>query len=455
LKLKTTSLLIAGTLFGAAMLPAQANNEAMADLLKVLRDKGTISAEDYNMLKNAAVADQEKTEAAQAEVKKQVAEATANMPVIETDGKLVIADREGNWEFQPIGRVMWDAINVDNDGLRKDDDGEGTELRRARLGFEGKIYDWGYKFEADFAGGDADIKDAFLSYGNKLTDTTKWGVKIGQSQIAYGFNTAASSKYMSFMDRPMYADSAISRARESGIVAEIADKDYRWSLKSSLTNGTLDGGETDGNNETSFAVRGTFVPFMQDAQHMIQVGAGYLTQGSGGDNEFKYDQRLVSHAADVKDLSASIGSDYDGSDAYQVDALGIFGPFHVLAEYTDWTADQSGASDLEISGYSVEAGYFLTGESVKWKKGLTSGISPKSSMGAWQVVARFENVKSEQSNVAANNDEADKFTVGLNYYPTKNTRLMLNYDKVTDLTINDVSRDEEPSALKFRAQAYW
>jgi phosphate-selective porin OprO/OprP len=454
LKLKTTSLLIAGTLFGAAMLPAQANNEAMADLLKVLRDKGTISAEDYNMLKNAAAADQEKTEAAQAEVKKQVEEATANMPVIETDGKLVIADREGNWEFQPIGRVMWDAISVDNDELHNDDDGEGTELRRARLGFEGKIYDWGYKFEADFAGGDADIKDAFLSYGNKLTDTTKWGVKLGQSQIAYGFNTAASSKYMSFMDRPMYADSTISKARESGIVAEIADKDYRWSLKSSLTNGTLDGGETTGDNETSFAVRGTFVPFMQDAQHMVQVGAGYLTQGSGGDNAFKYEQRLVSHTG-PKDLASNIATGYDGSDAYQVDALGIFGSFHVLAEYTDWTADQSGASDLEISGYSVEAGYFLTGESVKWKKGLTSGISPKSSMGAWQIVARFENVESEQSNVAANNDEADKFTVGLNYYPTKNTRLMLNYDKVTDLTINDVSRDEEPSALKFRAQAYW
>jgi phosphate-selective porin OprO/OprP len=349
---------------------------------------------------------------------------------------------------------MWDAISVDNDELHNDDDGEGTELRRARLGFEGKIYDWGYKFEADFAGGDADIKDAFLSYGNKLTDTTKWGVKLGQSQIAYGFNTAASSKYMSFMDRPMYADSTISKARESGIVAEIADKDYRWSLKSSLTNGTLDGGETTGDNETSFAVRGTFVPFMQDAQHMVQVGAGYLTQGSGGDNAFKYEQRLVSHTG-PKDLASNIATGYDGSDAYQVDALGIFGSFHVLAEYTDWTADQSGASDLEISGYSVEAGYFLTGESVKWKKGLTSGISPKSSMGAWQIVARFENVESEQSNVAANNDEADKFTVGLNYYPTKNTRLMLNYDKVTDLTINDVSRDEEPSALKFRAQAYW
>jgi phosphate-selective porin OprO/OprP len=426
----------------------------MLDLLKVLRDKGTISAQDYDLLANAAAADKEMAEAANAEMKKEVADATANMPVIETNGKLVVSDRDGNWSFQPIGRVMWDAINVDNDDLHADDDGEGTELRRARLGFQGSIYDWGYKFEADFAGGDADIKDAYISYGNKLTDSTKWGVKLGQSHIAFGFNTAASSKYMSFMDRPMYADSTISKARESGIVAQVNDKDYRWALKSSLTHGTFDGGETTGENETSFAVRGSFVPFMQDEKHMLQIGAAYLTQGSGGDNAFKYEQRLVSHMGS-KDIAASLGSGYDGSDAYTVDALGIFGPFHILAEYTDWSAEQEAASDLDITGYSVEAGYFLTGESVKWKKGYTSGVSPKSSYGAWQLVARFENIEAEQSGVASNNDEADKFTVGLNYYPTKNTRLMLNYDKVTDLTINGVSRDEEPSALKFRAQAFW
>ena len=184
MKLKTTSLLIAGTLFGAAMLPAQANNEAMADLLKVLRDKGTISAEDYNMLKNAAAADQEKTEAAQAEVKKQVAEATADMPKITTDGKLVVADREGNWEFQPIGRVMWDAISVDNDGLYDgtagvgDNEGRGTELRRARLGFQGSIYDWSYKFEADFAGGDASIKITYRFATEQELDFIKMNSSI-------------------------------------------------------------------------------------------------------------------------------------------------------------------------------------------------------------------------------------------------------------------------------------
>ena len=63
LKLKSTSLLIAGALLGSAMLPAQASNEAMTDLLKVLYQKGTISSTDYELLVNAANADKEANEA--------------------------------------------------------------------------------------------------------------------------------------------------------------------------------------------------------------------------------------------------------------------------------------------------------------------------------------------------------------------------------------------------------
>ena len=59
MKIKSTSLLIAGALFGAAVMPAQASNEAMMDLLKVLHQKGTISDTDYELLANAAKADKE------------------------------------------------------------------------------------------------------------------------------------------------------------------------------------------------------------------------------------------------------------------------------------------------------------------------------------------------------------------------------------------------------------
>lgn len=452
MKLKTTSLLIAGTLFGAAMLPAQANNEAMADLLKVLRDKGTISAEDYNMLKNAAAADQEKTEAAQAEVKKQVAEATADMPKITTDGKLVVADREGNWEFQPIGRVMWDAVNTDADTGNSADDVKGTELRRARLGFQGSIYDWSYKFEADFAGGDASIKDAYVGYGNKLSGNTKWGVKLGQSHIPFGLNTKISSKYMTFMDRPMFADSTVSPARASGAVVSINDSDYKWALSAGLQNGEFDGdNDTYEINGSTFAVRGSFLPY-KEGKNLVQLGAAYLNQGGGDEYDFRPD--LVSHDDIYRPVRFDINpGDFDGADAFTVDAMAIFGSFHAMAEYLDHTADVQTGSDIDTTAYAVEAGYFLTGEQLKWKKGYTSGITPKSSYGAWQVAARFESTEIDPG--SSLESEFDQFTLGVNYYPTKNTRLMVNYSKVTDLTVNGSGDDAEPSALKFRAQVYW
>jgi phosphate-selective porin OprO/OprP len=391
-------------------------------------------------------------------MKKEVEEATANMPVLETDGKLVVSDRDGNWSFQPIGRVMWDAVNVDGDDAIATDDGDvkGTELRRARLGFEGDIYDWSYKFEADFAGGDASVKDAYIGYGNKISDNTKWGVKLGQSHIPFGLNTKISSKYMTFMDRPFFADSSVSPARASGVVATINDSDYKWMLSAGLQNGEFDpdnGGDTYEINGSTFAVRGSFLPYMASSSQLIQIGAAYLTQGGGDD--FGYNPDLVSHEDTFKPLDFDIAAaNFDGADAYTVDAMAVFGSFHAMAEYLDHSAKQDIGSDIDTTGYAVEAGYFLTGESLKWKKGYTSGISPKSKYGAWQVAARFESVEIE-NDAFTTDSEYDKFTIGLNYYPTKNTRLMLNYDQVTDLTVDGPNDGVEPSALKFRAQAYW
>ena len=453
MKLKTSAILIAGALMGAAIMPAQANNDAMMDLLKVLRDKGTISNDDYKLLTNAAAADQEMADASKEELKKEVETATAEMPKINTDGKLVISDRKGNWEFQPIGRVMWDAVDADADTGDSSDDVKGTELRRARLGFEGKIYDMGYKFEADFAGGSASVKDAYVSYGNSLNDTTKYGIKLGQSHIPFGLNTKISSKYMTFIDRPFFADSSVSPARASGVVASLNDKDYKWTLSAGLQNGEFDDdneGDTYEINGSTFAVRGSFLPYFQDEKHMVQLGAAYLTQGGG--DEFSFRPDLVSHDDIFRPVSTGTIA-LDQADAYTLDAMAIFGSFHAMAEYLDHTAEPETGSDIDTSGYAVEVGYFLTGESMKWSKGYTSGTSPKSQYGAWQLAARFESVEVDPG--SSLEDEYDQFTLGVNYYPTKNTRLMVNYSKVTDLTENGSGTDEEPSAIKFRAQAFW
>lgn len=451
MKLKTSSLLIAGALFSVALMPAQANNEAMMDLLKVLRDQGTITAKNFELLTSAAKADKDVVD----DVVNKVNTADKKMPKITTKGKIKIESADGNWSFQPIGRVMWDAADADADTGNSADDVKGTEIRRARLGFQGKVYDWGYKLEVDLAGGDSSVKDAYLSYGNKVNDM-KYGVKLGQSHIPFGLNTKISSKYMSFIDRPVYADSSVSPARASGAVVSLAAEDYKWSLAAGLQNGgfnSKNGGDTYEINGSTFALRGSFLPFKQDKNHLVQIGAAFLTQGGG--DEFKLKPDLVSHEDIYKPLSTGTitANDFDGADAFTIDALAVYGSFHAMAEYLDHSTKQETANDIDTTAFSVEAGYFLTGESLKWKKGYTSGVTPKSSSGAWQVAARFETLEIDPGSAAES--EFDKFILGVNFYPTSNTRLMLNYDKVTDLTVGGSSSNNEPSALKFRAQAYW
>ena len=455
MKLKTSSLLVAAALFGSAVMPAQADNAAMMELLKVLRDRGSITAQDYQMLTNAAKADdaamEADKEAMQADAA-EVKEAAAKLPKITTEGKLKFESPDGHWTFQPIGRVMWDAVDADADNYA--DDFHGTELRRARLGFEGSIYDWGYKFESDFASGGASIKDAYVSYHHAL-DGSKLGVKIGQSHIPFGFNTQASSKYMTFMDRPWYADSALSPARESGVVAKVSN--HVWSVASSLTIGEIEDGETDeAVDGTTFALRGTYVPYMEDKEHIVQLGAGYMNVSSGKDG-FSYSQHLVAHKDHTKIVSSETISeaDFDGIDAFEGDVVGIYGPFSTLAEYNSFRAkSKMSNADINIDSYSIEAAYFLTGESMKLKHGYWSGIKPKSPYGAWQVGARYESMDID-GDAAAGDDKADKWTVGLNYYPTQNTRLMLNYDKVLNWDEDGADTGSEPSSVKFRAQAYW
>ncbi len=420
---------------------ANAMADSQLDLIQALVDKGVLTEEEALPLMKSRAADEKKM--------------ASKMPKIDTKGKLKISAADKSWSFQPIGRVMVDYIDTDEDDSGANNV-DAWELRRARLGFKGSVYNWGYKFEADFAGGDVSLKDVYVSYGTKLAGN-KLGVKVGQSHIPFGLNTKISSKYMSFMDRPWFADSAVSPARQPGVVVSLAHPKYKWAVGAGYTYAGksgykgFSGGSAAKENGKTFAIRGHVVPLMQDKKHMLQIGAGYLNLSDDPDS-FKFDQRLVSHIDNTKHLKGEV-TDFEGADAYTVDALGIYGPFHAMAEYSNYDMDSKAGNDVEVDGYAVEAGYFITGESLKWKKGYTSGITPKSSSGAWQVVGRYEQTEVEDK--LKGDDEAEKFSIGLNYYPRQNLRLMLNYEKVLDLDVDGASVNYEPEVVKFRAQAYW
>ncbi len=70
---------------GALSLPVLSADGAMMDLIDVLRDKGTISESDYQVLKKTATDDSQRKEAADKdEIRKQVVEATKDTVKVKT-----------------------------------------------------------------------------------------------------------------------------------------------------------------------------------------------------------------------------------------------------------------------------------------------------------------------------------------------------------------------------------
>ena len=113
------SALRTGVLVGtlcALVMPAQADNSAMIELLKVLRDKGTLSESDYQMLKNASgeEAEKERTELMTAqeemkeEAKKEIAAEEKFTVETGTNG-LTVKSKDGNFKFGVGGRKQPDT----------------------------------------------------------------------------------------------------------------------------------------------------------------------------------------------------------------------------------------------------------------------------------------------------------------------------------------------------------
>ena len=433
--------------------PAIAANKALLELLKVPRDKGTLSPQEYELLVEASKEDNEKIKESINEMKTGVNKTTKDVPKITTKGKFKVASQDGSWEWHPIVRIFWDTVFADRDNSNLE--ATNSELRRARLGFQGRIAPIKYKLELDFANsGTASWKDVWLSYNNK-NDLGEWFTKVGQHHVPFGHATISSSNYKPLMRRPLFGDGP-QTSRAVGIAYR--QDANRWFFHTGAFIPALDETGEGTTDRMTYALRIGGQPFFKDKTHLIHAAISYQHEEFDGDTFSNIDNSLLSHVGDGDALVANFGINTDDSNAYDIELISVWGPFHGVFEYVAWdVSDPDG--DADLSAWAFDVGWFLTGESMKYKAGTFSGIKPKAPIGkggwgAWQIAARLENMDLTDGNIIGS--EADVFTVGLNWYLTSNTRLMANYGAVLDFNRNGFADDgREPSAFQMRAQVYW
>jgi len=370
-KLKTLSI---ATLVGAMFVfstPIYAG-ETLQNLLSILRDKGTISQDEYDALVNAA---NNEDKEAKKEAQKQAEE--------------ISKSSSGWWDNTKVsGRMYYNFTNIDNErsGVQQSNSGVGFDIKRFYVGIDHKFSD--------------------MFSGNVTTDLT------------YDSGVGASQVYI----KKAYLDAKISKALD----VRLGSTDLPWVpfvegiygyryVENVLIDRTKFGTSADWGLHANGKLgdNGMF----QYAVALVN-GAGYKKAGAiFHSNSVDFEGRLSANwnnfIVAVGGYVGKLGKDTEGTTTYHTanrfDALGAYkangitlGVEYMYAD--NWTSITSMAPDT-AEGFGVFGSYQFNPE--------------------WAVFGRYDYVEPNQKTKPNLND--DYFNIGLAYSPVKIVDFSLVY----------------------------
>lgn len=366
-----------------------------------------------------------------------------------------LADKEEGWSFKPRGRLMYDFATVDGpSGYSNPGLGFSNEIRRARLGVEGTIPgDFGYKFEVDFAAGDVEFADAYLSHSSGPVEFI-----IGQHNNFQSLDELTSSLHSSFIERAAFTD-AFGFERRVGASAQYA-KGIVLAQGGVFTDSISDlNSSGDDNNSYGFDTRLVLAPKM-GANQLHFAGSYHWRDINDAATSVRYRQRPAVHTTDIRfiDTGSIIGAEKEIG--LGLEAAGIFGPFHVASEAYWQRVGRSGLSDPTFFGAYVEGGYFFTGESRGYKGGKFDRVKVKRPLagegGGWGALGlnlRWDYLDLNDAGILGGRQNA--YQASLNWKPSDYVLFGLNFAHILydDAAVSaDGDRDYSVDVAAFRAQ---
>ncbi len=330
---------------------------------------------------------------------------------------------EGGWSFKPFGRLQFDAgfTSVpDATGLA---DGFGNELRRARIGVEGSMPGgFGYKFETEFANGNAEITDAIITYKDgPLTYT------LGQHNNFQSLEELNSSRFTTMIERAAFTD-AFNFQRKVGASVQYNAKDVL--LQGGVFTDNID---ALSNKNWSMDARAVYMPKLGDAQLHFGGSVHYASLNNAG-NTVRYRQRPLVHFTGTRFVDTrSIAADSELG--IGIEAAGIKGPFHAVAEgYWQKPGATALPSDPTFFGGYGEVGFFLTGNDKRgYKGGKFDRVKPakpvgKGGFGALEVNLRYDYLDLNSGPIIGGKQNA--YEISLVWTPTDYVRFLMNYGRL-------------------------
>ncbi len=335
------------------------------------------------------------------------------------------------------GRVQADATYFDNDKYAYSD---GSELRRGRVYWRGNVSeDWDYRAQFEFAGDEPTVKDAYLRYRGIEGSM----ISIGHYRPFTGLEILTSSNNATFNERAMV--NAFQGDRRMGLGYS------KWTDRYTFQSAVFTNEANNAVRGEGFNARFSYRPELAGEQ-FLHLGASW-TRETDDDDSVRFRARPESHQDSHRIINTGSINDVDTLSKLGLEAAYVSGPFSAQAEYIQQQVNrQNGAADLSFDGYYAYISYFLTADSRPYSNTSAAfgTVSPASDKGAWEIAARISNLDLTDSLVAGG--QADIFTLGVNYYMTRDIRFTANYMMADS---DSVAGDDDPNTLSLRVRITW
>lgn len=439
------------------MLPALGQASELRLLVDMLHENGMVTDEQYarllaelNQGQQQAEVEKQQAELEKQEIAEKLEEATKPPEVeVTTRGGIRVRTTDGEFETRLRGRVMVDAATYSGDPEM----GDGTEIRRARLAWTGRIFhDWGYQLDYDFADG-GKLRDSFVSYEG--FDDIR--LRTGLMEIPFQLQYRTSSSNSQLIERSLLG--AFGGDRYIGVMGDI--RKQHWSFALGAFGDTATRKNPIHDEGWGLGSRLTLAPINAD-RRLLHFGIASMHRNV--DRETLDDVTAQRSIRFIEQPEARVAGrhlvdtgnivDVRSFTRYGLETAVIRGSFSAQAEYVYTKVDRSAANNLGFNGWHLQAGYFLTDDARVYERGEFGAVTPKNrvgqgGIGAWELTLRYSSLDLNDRDILGG--EMDLFNVGVNWFPVPMLRFSANYIDV--LKVKEGPNDgQKPGVFLVRSQ---
>lgn len=328
---------------------------------------------------------------------------------------LTIGDEDTNLNIG--GRIHLDGVSVSEDITPFADD---VGFRRVRIDATLTVAeDFRVKVDADIGGISTGFRNVWAAYTGIENVTIKGGNFIAP---VLGENMMSSNN-IKLMERSL----ASTLAPNFLLGGAVTYRGENWSASAGYFFDPLEQNPLrPADVGESFAARAVFAP-IKKRREVVHLAVGVerrdLDPGAisrvSARPEFGLDGTTLIRTGTLNGVN--------GYTNYNFEAAYMNGPFLVKGNYIMRDNDAPTLADPQFSGGSIEAAWVITGERQRYgmTNGTFGGIRPRGKFGAFEVAARYSFLDLTDGPVLGG--EQENWSVGLNWYITRNVRLMGNY----------------------------